>query len=331
MELPLSWYPIYPSLQLAPNKVVAVEAFGRKLSLFRTSKNQLGLLDAQCCHIGADLTRGQVENGALVCPLHNWHFDPNGKCTHIPCQTHIPRNIRQPSFRCKEQYGVIYAYLGEGEEEEVFTLPTYSNIAHSVVSAPQHLDFNAPYEMAAVNSFDQQHLTIVHRRELLNGQKITSNSPYHFAIEYRAKVIPKTIYDKVLHIIGKSQVHMRLDCWGGNILMFSHLGTPNRMIISLLPLSDNLTRAYITSVLPRTKKAIFLPLQWVFVRLLNHFTMRFVNQDIKALEGINFRFINVLPEADNTMISWYKYWKKLPRIDISKIGRHKAPSPSHNK
>lgn len=314
MEIPNSWYPLCRSKELNRGKVLPVEALGYKLAVFRTELGEPGAVKAQCCHIGADLSNGWVEQERLICPLHMWAFDTEGHCRNIPCQENIPDGIRQDALQCCERHGVVYGYLGDRDE---LAPPCFDGIGAGISSAPRTIDFDAPYEMAGANSFDEQHLLTVHRREVIDGQKIISDSPTHFAIEYRAKVSAHTFYDKILHMIGKKVVHMRLDCWGGNLLLFSHVGTPNSMIISLLPVSENQTRAFINTVLPPSRNRLFWPLQHMTAFLLNHFTMMFVQQDVKALRGIDFKFINVLPGADTTLVKWYRYWKHLPRTEFT--------------
>jgi phenylpropionate dioxygenase-like ring-hydroxylating dioxygenase large terminal subunit len=296
--------------------VICCHAFGKKLAVFRTHKNQVGVMDARCCHIGADLSRGVVDDKYLVCPLHNWAFDTSGQCRNIPCQNEIPARARQTALPCKEHYGVVYAFLGATPD---FELPYFQNTEEYIASRPRVLKFDSAYEMAGANSFDEQHLAAVHKRKVIGKQKITSVNEKHFAIEYRAEVSPFTVYDKLLHLLGKKQVHMSLECWGGNLLLFNHLGTPNRMMISLLPVSEQHSKAFITTVLPRSRNMLSQPYQWLVVRLLNMFTMLFVQQDVKALQGIDFKFTTMLPEADHTMIKWYQYWKKLPRTSFDRL------------
>lgn len=313
MIFPRSWYPLCRSSDLKQGTVIPREAFGHKLAVFRTQKGTVGALDAQCCHIGADLSTGRVNNDFLCCPLHRWSFDTQGQCKHIPCQEKIPRRAKQTALRCIEHYGLVYAYLGEKPD---FTLPAFPGTDKNIFSSATIIDFDSPYEMAGANSFDEQHLAAVHHRRVVGRQEISSCSEFHFAIVYRAAVTPHTIYDKILHSIGNKQVHMRLDCWGGNLLLFSHMGTPNKMMISLLPISATHSRAFICTVLPRGNSVLYLIYQWLAVRLLHKFTMMFVKQDIKALQGINFGFNVMLPDADATMIKWYQYWKKLPSSSL---------------
>ncbi len=314
MQFPRSWYPLCCSHEVKRGAVISVQALGQQLAVFRTVLGKPAAVKAQCCHIGADLSNGWVTGERLICPLHMWAFDTQGQCQDIPCQQEIPKRVRQNALPCVERYGLIYGFFGDSID---FNLPGYSETGQFITSSPLIIDFAAPYEMAGANSFDEQHLATVHRRQVINGQKIMSDSSEHFAIEYQAKVCGHTLYDKILHLIGKKQVHMRLDCRGGNLLFFSHLGTSNRMIISLLPIDDQHSRAFISTLLPQAKNKLFWPLQYMAALILNRFTMMFVQQDVKALQGINFKFINVLAEADATMIKWYQYWKQLPRYEFS--------------
>jgi nitrite reductase (NADH) small subunit len=51
-----------------------VEAFGRTIAVFR-DHGRLCAIDDQCPHRGGPLNLGDLENGAVICPLHGWAFD----------------------------------------------------------------------------------------------------------------------------------------------------------------------------------------------------------------------------------------------------------------
>jgi nitrite reductase/ring-hydroxylating ferredoxin subunit len=60
--------------EIGLDQLRAVEAGGKKLVLVRTAKG-LAALDRKCTHLGADLCKGKVEAGQIVCPWHGAHFD----------------------------------------------------------------------------------------------------------------------------------------------------------------------------------------------------------------------------------------------------------------
>jgi 3-phenylpropionate/trans-cinnamate dioxygenase ferredoxin component len=51
-----------------------VEAFGRTVAVFR-DHGRLKAIDDFCPHRGGPLGQGDLENGAVICPLHGWAFD----------------------------------------------------------------------------------------------------------------------------------------------------------------------------------------------------------------------------------------------------------------
>ena len=59
-SFPASWYPLCRSSELKRRQVLGLEAFGFDLAVFRTASGKVVALQAQCVHMGADLSRGRV-------------------------------------------------------------------------------------------------------------------------------------------------------------------------------------------------------------------------------------------------------------------------------
>ncbi|MCL4195901.1 MAG: Rieske 2Fe-2S domain-containing protein [Phycisphaerales bacterium] len=72
-----------------------VEAAGRPLCVVRTSETEAIVFDDACPHAGSSLSGGHVEDGCLVCPLHQWPFRvADGVCadaTSIAVRKHACR------------------------------------------------------------------------------------------------------------------------------------------------------------------------------------------------------------------------------------------------
>ena len=119
------WQPVALSEELAenldnPRPVKPVRLLGRDLVLFRDEAGRLGLFDRHCCHRGADLAFGRLENGGLRCPFHGWLYDVTGACLEQPAEpegSDLRRRVRQPAYPCTERNGIIFAWLGEEPEE----------------------------------------------------------------------------------------------------------------------------------------------------------------------------------------------------------------------
>src|SRR5690606_13462308 len=66
--------------------VKAVRLLGQDMVLFRDDKGQLGLLDRDCPHRGADLAYGRIEDGGIRCAFHGWLFNIKGECLETPAE-----------------------------------------------------------------------------------------------------------------------------------------------------------------------------------------------------------------------------------------------------
>ena len=59
---------------VAPGKIVPIEANGQKL-LLAEAGGKFYAAQRKCPHLGFNLCRGSIEDGAVVCPLHKAKFD----------------------------------------------------------------------------------------------------------------------------------------------------------------------------------------------------------------------------------------------------------------
>ncbi|MFI8619039.1 Rieske (2Fe-2S) protein [Acidovorax sp. NPDC077693] len=67
-------YKIAASREVRVHAMVPVECNGKKLLLTRTPQG-LSVLDRKCTHLGANLCKGTIEEGAIVCPWHGARFN----------------------------------------------------------------------------------------------------------------------------------------------------------------------------------------------------------------------------------------------------------------
>ncbi len=112
------WQPAALTEELAGDRpMIPVRLFGEDLVLFRDDQNRYGLLEKHCCHRGADLNFGRLEDGGLRCPFHGWLFDVTGACLEQPAEPDGSRfhtKVRQKSYPCEERNGVVFTYMGPG-------------------------------------------------------------------------------------------------------------------------------------------------------------------------------------------------------------------------
>jgi phenylpropionate dioxygenase-like ring-hydroxylating dioxygenase large terminal subunit len=113
------WQPVALTDELEGKRPVRpVRLMGQNFVLFRDENGELGLMDRDCSHRGADLAFGRVEDGGLRCPFHGWLFNVKGACLETPAEPEnstMYKHIQQSAYPVVERSGIIFAYLGEGE------------------------------------------------------------------------------------------------------------------------------------------------------------------------------------------------------------------------
>jgi phthalate 4,5-dioxygenase len=140
---------------------------GEDYVLFRDSNGQMGCLREQCCHRGASLCLGRVEEGGIRCIYHGWKFDVAGRAIDMPNTTDekFKSRYRQPSFPVVEKGGMIWVYLGPKDKQpaEPDYLWLHLDPAHSFVAAAV---FDANFTQVVDGGADSSHLTILHQDAL---------------------------------------------------------------------------------------------------------------------------------------------------------------------
>src|SRR5712671_6566934 len=111
------WIPAMLSSELPQSgrDPLHVELLGESFVSFRNEKGEIGLLDEACCHRGASLTVGRVENCGIRCIYHGWLFSPTGTVLETPNVTD-PRfkdRVKARAYPVREAGGLIWTYLGD--------------------------------------------------------------------------------------------------------------------------------------------------------------------------------------------------------------------------
>jgi len=318
LSFPKSWYPLCRSSDVKRGKVIRQIAFGVPLAIYRTHQGQVGVLNATCVHMGADLSRGRVVGERLRCPLHEWEFGANGRCEHIPATSEIPERAWQTPLCTQEHYGLVFAFLGG---EPAFPLPGFPADATPQTSHVQMMEFNTPYQVLASNSYDAQHFSSVHHRTLLETPRVFSDAPHHYGVSFRARVDGTSYNDRILRTIGVKEVELTANCYGGNTVIAYSGRTANYIMFATLPITATRSRIFVLNAMS-DQSARNLP---VFIRPLmleitHQLTLAFLHADIAVVKELQFKFGVLLPEADAGFLGWMRYWNSLPAATMLERG-----------
>jgi len=314
---PASWYPLCRSAELKASRVIKRQAFGMPLAVFRTQSGKVAAIHAQCIHMGADLSRGKVIGERLQCPLHKWEFGIEGRCEHIPVSYQVPGRAWQVALVCREQYGVVFAFLGGTPS---FDFPQFEESDPTLYTRAFSMDFDTPYQVLAANSFDSQHFSSVHHRPLLEPPTLGSIAPQHFSVRFRARVEGKNFNDHLLRLAGVDFVDLAAHCWGGNNILAYNGRTNARILFTIVPITEEKTRIYILNIIAKqTLQDWPRPIRMLALTIMHALTIAFLKADIAVMRDLKFKLGTLLPEADHVFIEWVKYWKTLPRATAIKL------------
>ncbi len=156
------WYPVVPaaSLDEGPQKFVLL---GENLVLWRDATGKPACLENRCCHRTAELSRGFVEEGNIVCGYHGWTFDATGRCVRIPQRLDgaVSDRIAIAGYRTEERYGFIWVAL----DEPLAALPELPEADEPGFRyIPQfYEEWNIGALRLMENSFDNAHVAFTHR------------------------------------------------------------------------------------------------------------------------------------------------------------------------
>ncbi len=158
------WIPAAMSSELkADGDPLRLMLLGEKLVAFRDSSGRVGIFDQRCPHRRASLFFGRNEAGGLRCVYHGWKFDVNGQCLetqNVP-NAEFHRHVRARAYRCAEQNGIVYAFMGECEVPP--PLPQFE--CNQVDGEDLHVQFTlreCNWLQAVEGELDTSHVGIMH-------------------------------------------------------------------------------------------------------------------------------------------------------------------------
>ena len=156
------WYAVMPTAML-DNGPKPFTLLGEKIVLWKGADGKPAALRDRCCHRTAQLSKGFVENGNIVCGYHGWNYDASGACVKIPQApgTAIPSGASVPAYHCEEKYGYVWVALDD-PLQPLFDIaedhdPRYRRIGQFCETWK-----TAPLRLME-NSFDTAHFSFVHK------------------------------------------------------------------------------------------------------------------------------------------------------------------------
>jgi len=168
------WHPIAIASELAEeNPTKFIRVLCEDLVLFRDKKGRVGLIGDRCCHRGASLAYGRVEERGIACAYHGWLYDTEGNCLETPpepSESKFRLTVKHTAYPVQKFIGLYWTYMGP---QPAPAIPKYDLLVRKdgrrIIRVHPQLDCN--WLQAMENSVDPSHLEILHQTIIGRGRK----------------------------------------------------------------------------------------------------------------------------------------------------------------
>ncbi|CAN5603484.1 Rieske 2Fe-2S domain-containing protein [soil metagenome] len=163
--MPVGWFAVAESPDLAVGQTKAAYYFDRHLALWRDETGVAHTSDAFCPHLGAHFGHGgHVDGCELVCPFHGWKFDAEGNNSDIPYSERTNGRAKVKAFPTQERNGFIYAWYHPHDELPDWEVEEVEDISNGEFSGPKHTNHivQVAIQEMAENAVDSAHFRYVH-------------------------------------------------------------------------------------------------------------------------------------------------------------------------
>jgi phenylpropionate dioxygenase-like ring-hydroxylating dioxygenase large terminal subunit len=160
------WHVVAFAKDVKEGELVPIRLLGEELVAWRHD-GKVQLWKDLCIHRGAQLSKGWVVDGTVVCPYHGWRYNCQAKCVLIPAHPDTPPPLKARAFahRVEERYGFIWGSLGV-PTQDIPAFPEWDKKEFRVFHAGPYA-FAANAFRSVENFIDATHFPFVHAQ--LNG------------------------------------------------------------------------------------------------------------------------------------------------------------------
>jgi len=159
-----SWQPVCLAAEVGEAPTV-VRLLGEELVVFRTRRQEVGLLARHCSHRGASLEYALPSDQGLICCYHGWHIRSDGVILETPNDpaSTVRERLCHPAYPTHVYAGIVFAWLGPPAEKPSFPiLDSYDQAATQTV--PFSLRFPCNWLQILENCQDPTHSCFLHTR-----------------------------------------------------------------------------------------------------------------------------------------------------------------------
>ena len=161
------WHPVSLTSEVSeiPKEI---RILGEDLVIFKTSKENIGLVHKACPHRRASMAYGKTEERGIRCCYHGWLFSPDGEILETPGEdpdskpaAKLRETFKLGAYPIIEFNGLVFSYLGpidkipEFPHYDAFEIPGNT-------SSPYRIDYNCNWIQVLDAIMDPVHTSFLH-------------------------------------------------------------------------------------------------------------------------------------------------------------------------
>ena len=157
------WHPVAFSGQVG-TAPAARTLLGTQVVLWRTPDGRLRSALDRCPHRWAQLSKGTVTDGRLVCPYHGWQFGPDGAVVEIPqleAGAPLPPSACLQVLPTVEAHGMAWISLEPQPPAPIPTIPEFEDPRFDRIEIGV-IRYHASAAAIIDNNTDSTHVAFVH-------------------------------------------------------------------------------------------------------------------------------------------------------------------------
>jgi len=160
------WFCVGFSDEVKAGEAKPITYLGQELVVYRTESGKAVVIDAHCPHLGAHLGHNSKVCGEnIVCPFHQWEYEPGGQCVAIPFVERIPPKAKLKVWPSVEQNFMIFIWHDLDGRAPLWELPDLpeANVVEGAGFHGLYDEFGAPHPQDVMeNVVDFGHFPGVH-------------------------------------------------------------------------------------------------------------------------------------------------------------------------
>ncbi|MDC0216198.1 aromatic ring-hydroxylating dioxygenase subunit alpha [Candidatus Pelagibacter sp.] len=161
------WHPVSLTSDISQTPK-EIRILGEDLVIFKTTKDNIGLVHKNCPHRRASLVYGKTEEKGIRCCYHGWLFSPDGEILETPGEdpeSKSAKKLRETfklgAYPIIEFNGLVFAYMGPMNKIPEFPYYDAFEIPGNT-TRPYRIDYNCNWIQVLDAIMDPVHTSFLH-------------------------------------------------------------------------------------------------------------------------------------------------------------------------